>query len=160
MLSTWISFVLVGLPLSLSCLNEACHESLTIYNFSQKSNNNRKTASSTEKDSAASESSGLINDARYILQLPLMWSMELIILYVLLLLISPSWVSIPLHAYFLLVGCQTLYTYLKAKTEPTGIGNNKITVKIFAAFITIATAICYLLHLVTDEKVMSPASFW
>ena len=87
MLSTWISFVLVGLPLSLCCLNEACHESLTIYNFSQKSNSSRKTATSTEKDSSVSESSGLINDARYILQLPLMWSMELIILYVLLLLI-------------------------------------------------------------------------
>ena len=64
--SVWITFVLIGLPLSVSCLHEACHESLSIYNFSQKSTNKKD-----EKDAKAGQTSsgdnGLINDARYIL---------------------------------------------------------------------------------------------
>ena len=44
-----------------------------------------------------------------------MWSVELVVLYALLLLLKPEWVSVPLQIYFVLVGCQTLYTYIKAK---------------------------------------------
>ena len=103
----------------------------------------------------------MINDARYILQLPLMWTMELVVIYMLLLLLSPAWVSIPLHAYFLLVGCQTLYSYLKAKSgQRLSSGDSIMTVKVFAGVITAATALCYIVHLVIDEKAMGSLSFW
>ena len=36
MITVWISFVLIGLPLTLSCIYEASHESLSIYNFSHR----------------------------------------------------------------------------------------------------------------------------
>ena len=88
----------MGLPLCLCCLHEACHESLTIYNFSSKNH------SKASKPEGKKTDSGLINDARNILQLPLIWSVELMIFYVLLLLMNPNWVSIPLHIYFLFVG--------------------------------------------------------
>ena len=88
----------------------------------------------------------MINEARYILQLPLMWSMELIMLYVLLLIVRPSWVEIPLHAYFLLVGCQTLYSYIKAKQSASQV----TTVKVFAGVATLITALCYVLHLLVE----------
>ena len=78
-----------------------------------------------------------------------MWSMELMLLYVLLLWLSPSWVSIPLHAYFLLVGCQTLYSYLKAKTG--SFGDNQVTVKVFAGVLTVITALCYVLHFLVSK---------
>lgn len=170
MFQVWISFVLVGLPLSLCCLHEACLESLSIYNFSQKSNRTGGPSQAAGKTPSGSESqsrdSGLINDARYILQLPLMWSMELIILYALLLWLKPSWVEIPLHAYFLLVGCQTLYSYLKAKSSGSNLGGgqNQIAVKVFAGVLTAITALSYVLHLIVDKdgdiaKQMA-SSFW
>ena len=78
-----------------------------------------------------------------------MWSMELMLLYVLLLWLSPSWVSIPLQAYFLLVGCQTLYSYLKAKFG--SFGDNQVTVKVFAGVLTVITALCYVLHFLLSK---------
>ena len=85
------------------------------------------------------------------MRLLLMWSMELILLYVLLLMLKPSWVEIPLHAYFLLVGCQTLYSYLKAKSASFG-DNQVTTVKVFAGVLTLITALCYVLHLLVDQN--------
>ena len=79
-----------------------------------------------------------------------MWSIELLMLYVLLLWLKPSWVEIPLHAYFLLVGCQTLYSYLKAKSG--SIGDSQVTVKVLAGVLTLITALCYILHLLVDSQ--------
>ena len=106
----------------------------------------------------------MINDVRYILQLPLIWSIELMIIYVLLLLFNPNWVSIPLHIYFLFVGTQTLYSYLKAKSviyrNDTG---SMVAVKLFASVITAATAICYIIYLVNinvEGDRSESSAFW
>ena len=73
--------------------------------------------------------------------------MELIVLYALLCWFNPSWVEIPLHAYFLLVGCQTLYSYLKARLG-SSLGGNQMTVKVFAGVLTVITALSFVLHLI------------
>ena len=56
-----------------------------------------------------------MNDFKHVMQLPLLWSVELVVLYVLLSWFNPNWVSVPLHAYFVIVGTQTLYSYVNAK---------------------------------------------
>ena len=91
-----------------------------------------------------------------------MWSIELIVLYVLLLWLKPSWVEVPLHAYFLLVGCQTLYSYLKAKSG-SSFDENQVTIKVFAGVLTLVTALCFVLHFLVDKDVSAQqmtASFW
>ena len=102
-----LSFFLLGF-LAVSCAHEACHESLTIYNFSKnhKKENNGASASAKDKDkqSNSTNSNGLINDVKYVLQLPLLWSLELVVIYVLVSWFNPNWVSVPLHAYFVIVG--------------------------------------------------------
>ena len=114
---------------------------------------------------------------RYILQLPLMWSMELVVLYALLLVLKPEWVSIPLQIYFVLVGCQTLYTYIKAKlgsqykqtrarratSGVASLENSELTVKAFSMLITALVALCYGLHFLSDDATKAGSqghAFW
>lgn len=84
------------------------------------------------------------------------------LIYVLLMLLHPSWVSIPLHLYFLCVGSQTLYNYLKVKSTPyRSDHNSKVAIRLFAGVLTAATALCYIMHLVNDGGEGSvKQSFW
>jgi len=176
MIAIWFSFVLIGLPLCVCCVHEACHESLSIYNFSSKSTASKTSSAGApggkNQQNQTPQDSGLINDVRYILKLPLMWSFELVVLYTLLLLLKPSWVSIPLQIYFIMVGSQTLYSYLKAKlahysSRTASKQSNETafeTVRFFAILITFVVALCYTVHLVNGDNAAQNAAgksfFW
>ena len=154
MIAVWLSFVLLGLPMTLSCVYEACHESLSIYNFSHRSHNaSHPKPDAKPEEKKTQEKSGLINEARFILQLPIVWSAELILIYALLMVLHPAWVSVPLHIYFLAVGTQTLYSYLKAKSATyRAESNRQVAVRLFSGVVTAATALCYVVYLVNDGK--------
>ena len=107
-----LNFVILGI-LAVSCINEACYESLTIYSFS-KSHKKESQTRDKEKQTNASNS-GLITELKYVLQLPLLWSVELVTIYFLLTLLKPGWINFPVQLYFILIGMQTLYSYVKVK---------------------------------------------
>ena len=141
-----INFFLLGI-IAVSCINESCYESLTIYNFS-KSHKKENQAKDKEKQTSSSNA-GLISDLKYVLQLPLLWSVELVTIYSLLAFLKPSWISVPVQVYFIAIGMQTLYSYVKAKlavyaTQEISLRYQKILAVIIAAM----TVLSYALHFV------------
>ena len=94
------------------------------------------------------------------LQLPLLWSVELVIIYFLLAFLKPGWINIPVQLYFILIGMQTLYSYVKAKLSVYA--TQEISTKyqkVLSGLIVLMTVFFYVLHFIPDVP-KNNALYW
>ena len=160
-----LSFFLLGL-LAVCCAHEACHESLTIYNFSKNYKKDQKEGGQSgvkdrDREKQSNSGNGLVNDLKYIMQLPLLWSVELVLIYVVLMMFNPNWVNIPLHCYFVLMGMQTLYSYINAKLSKYATEEiSQRSQSMIAGSIVTLTVLCYLIHFIISSGVIYSNMYW